>query len=87
MLNEDIKMDQTNKIENNFIDYRKLLKKCMESWTESEGGCWDPRFQFDLSEEEMTVIEEIAVEIDKDIEEVGGEENWTLNRINKTKGE
>jgi hypothetical protein len=82
-IKEDIKMNQTNKIENNFIDYRKLLKKCMESWIEAEGACWDPRLHFELSEEEMTAIEEIEAEIDKDIEDAGGEETWALNRINK----
>jgi len=23
------------------IDYKKLLKRCMEHWINSEGGCWN----------------------------------------------
>lgn len=45
------------------IDYRYLLKACMKSWIESEGTCWSPAFQDDLSEEQKEAVNEIGREL------------------------
>ncbi len=48
------------------VDYRKLLKRCMEQWVEDEGGCWDVDFQEDLSKEERDAVKEVYNEINKE---------------------
>ena len=45
------------------IDYRRLLKECMKSWIEDEGGCWDPDFHDELSAEEKKAVVEIRKEL------------------------
>ena len=38
------------------IDYKKLLRKCLESWYECEGVMWNPGGEEDLTNEEKEEV-------------------------------
>ena len=60
------------------VDYKKLLKRCLQEWYNSEGCCWCPDVadrEFDegweesLSDEDISAANEIFEEVRKEYED------------------